>query len=116
MTNRIDLPTVVDTILALSALKNIDHDPTLPGPYGRHEEAALRAIAAREFEGICAELGYTPEDDSTVDLPTDCHELLQCVLTDRSIAAVSTRTPRADLIHRLRCRLRPLPPKRAKGY
>lgn len=116
MINAVDLSAVVDTIFALSALKKIDKDPTLPGPFGRHEEPALHAIAVLKFAEICEELGVTPINDCSVDLDADCHKLLQCILTDRTIEVVSSRSSRPELMRKLKCRLRKLPPKDAKRY
>lgn len=118
MKNRINLLSAVDAVYALSALKAVTNDPSLPGPYGRHEEAALLAIARNRLLETCAELDLDvdPETD-TVDLPGDHHQLLQAVVTDRLIASLSGRQPRADLHRRLRCRLRPRPPRpSAAGY
>lgn len=115
MKNSISLESTIDAIYALSSLKDIIHEPTLPGPIGRDEEDSLRAIGLRTFRELCSELGYAAEGES-VELPCDCHELLQTVVNDRMLAELTLRTPRSDLLRRLRCRLRPLPPKRAARY
>ncbi|MBD5178960.1 MAG: hypothetical protein HDT00_04625 [Bacteroidales bacterium] len=112
MKNRIHLHSAVDAVFALSALKAVTNDSTLPGPYGRHEEAALLALARNQLLETCAELDLEvdPTDDS-VDLPGDHHRLLQAVVTDRLIASLSGRPARTELHRRLRCRLRPRPPR-----
>jgi len=115
MKNKVNFASTIDAIYALSSLKAVINDPALPGPIGRDEEAALRAIALRVFAEICAELGVEAEGES-VELDCDCHELLQSVVNDRTIAELCCRTPRSELMRRLRCRLRRLPPKTAQRY
>jgi len=116
MKNRISLLSTVDTIYALSSLKNIVNDAGLPGPLGRDEEEALIVLARQTFRELCADLGLTAEADDSVELPGDYHELLQAVVTDRTVAGLCDRQPRGELMRRLRCRLRRLPPKRAGRY
>lgn len=117
MKNRIYLLSAVDAVYALSALKAVTNDPSLPGPYGRHQEDALLALARTQLQETCAELNVEVYGDDCVDLPGDHHQLLQAVVTDRLIASLSGRKPRADLHRRLRCRLRPRPPRpSAAGY
>lgn len=115
MNNKVNFAATIDAIYALSSLKAIINDPTLPGPLGRDDEEALYALTQRVFGEICAELGATPDGES-VELNADCHELLQAVVTDRTVAELCLRAPRGELMHRLRCRLRTLPPKSAKRY
>ncbi|MCM1309886.1 MAG: hypothetical protein NC301_02530 [Bacteroides sp.] len=115
MKNQISFASTIDAIYAMSALRSVINDPTLPGPIGRDEEESLRAVTRRVFHELCAELNAEASGES-VNLSCDCHELLQAVLTDRTVAELSLRTPRSDLMRRLRCRLRPRPPKSATGY
>lgn len=115
MNNRIQLTAAVDAIYALSSLKAIDGNPSLPGPFGRNEEAALTALARRHFHELCGELGLTPDSDDSVDLESDCHELLQAIVTDRTIAGLCGRTPQRELVSRLKCRLRRAPARRGSG-
>lgn len=107
MKNKIDLLGAVNTIYALSALKAVTNDPELPGPFGRNEEEALLTLARRELADECRELGVEVADDDSVDLPGANHSLLQAVVTERLIAALSGRPARPELHRRLRCRLRP---------
>lgn len=115
MKNTVSLASTVDAIYALSSLKSVINDPTLPGPLGRNEEESLRALAQRMFYELCAEIGAEAEGQS-VELPRDCHELIQAIVNDRTIAELTMRNPRSDLMRRLRCRLRPAPSKTAKRY
>lgn len=115
MKNTINISSTIDAIYALSSLKNIIKDPTLPGPIGRDEEEGLRIIVLQQFADICAEIDHDAEGES-VELPCDCRELLQSIVTDRTIAELTLRNPRSDLMRRLRCRLRPRPPKTACRY
>lgn len=115
MKNQVSFASTIDAIYALSSLSSVINDPTLPGPIGRDEEEGLRAITQRTFYDLCAELNAEADGES-VNLSCDCHQLLQAVLTDRTIAEVSLRTPRSDLMRRLRCRLRPRPAKSACRY
>ncbi len=116
MKNQIELSASVDAVFALSALKAVTNNPELPGPLGRHEQEALTALARRELELTCADLGVELEPDGSVDLPGDHHQLLQAVVTDRLIATLTGRPAREELHRRLRCRLRPRPPRPTAGY
>lgn len=107
MKNKIDLLGAVNTVYALSALKAVTNDPELPGPFGRNEEDALVELARQELRSECEELGVTVEADDSVDLPGANHGLLQAIVTDRLIAALSGRPAQQELHRRLRCRLRP---------
>ncbi len=115
MKNTVNFASTVDAIYALSSLKSVINDPTLPGPIGRNEEDSLRALAQRTFYELCAEIG-AETDGQSVDLPRDCHELIQAIVNDRTLAELTMRNPRSDLMRRLRCRMRPVPPKNAKRY
>ncbi len=107
MKNKIDLLGAVNTVYALSALKAVTNDPQLPGPFGRNEEDALLELARHELQLECEDLGVEISADDSVDLPGANHSLLQAVVTDRLIAALSGRPARQELHQRLRCRLRP---------
>lgn len=115
MKNTINIASTIDVVYAMSSLKSIINDPTLPGPIGRDEEDALRAVATRVFYELCAELGAEADGES-VELPRDCHDLIQAIVNDRTLAELSLRTPRSDLMRRLRCRLRPSASKTGKRY
>lgn len=116
MKNKIELSASVDAIYALSALKAVTNSPELPGPYGRHEQEALTALARQQLEETCADLGLEVDSDGCVELPGDHHRLLQAVVTDRLIASLTGRPAKAELHRRLRCRLRPRPPRASVGY
>lgn len=115
MKNTINVAAVIDAVYALSQLKSIINDPSLPGPLGRDDEEGLRALTMRMFGEICAEIGAEP-DGEAVELRVDAHELLQAAVTDRTLAELCMRPERPELMRRLRCRLRPLPPKHAARY
>ncbi len=116
MNNTIRISAAIDAVYALSSLKAIIKDPALPGPIGRDEEPALEALARNAFREVCADLGLTPVADDSVELPGDHHELLQAIVTDRTIAALSDRTARPELLCRLRRRLKRHPTKQSHGY
>lgn len=112
MKNQIQLSATVDAVFALSSLKAAGGgDGALPGPYGRDDEEALTALARRNFMELCGELGMTPASDGSVavELDGDHHELLQAVVTDRTVAALCGREPCGELLRRLRCRVRRRP-------
>lgn len=116
MKNKIDLLGAVNTIYALSALKAVTNNPELPGPFGRNEEDALLALARRELNNECRELGVEVAPDDSVDLPGANHSLLQAVVTERLIAVLSGRPAKQELHRRLRCRLRPRVTIPKSGY
>ena len=116
MKNRIELSASVDAVFALSALKAVTNNPELPGPYGRHEQEALTALARLRLEEVCADLGVEVDAEGCVELPGDHHKLLQAVVTDRLIASLTGRPAKDELHRRLRCRLRPRPPRPTTGY
>lgn len=115
MKNTVNIAGVIDAVYALSQLKSIMNDPTLPGPFGRNDEEALRSLAMKIFSETCAELGAEADGESVI-LRADVHDLLQAAVTDRTLAELCMRPERPDIMRRLRCRLRPLPPKRAARY
>ena len=116
MRNKIELSASVDAVFALSALKAVTNSPDLPGPYGRHEQEALTALARMQLEQTCADLGLDVDSEGCVDMEGDHHQLLQAVVTDRLIASLTGRPAKEELHRRLRCRLRPRPPRPAAGY
>lgn len=115
MKNEIQFTDTVTTVFALSALKRLTGDSTLPGPFGRTEEPAIVELARLNFTSLCAELGYEAEEN-TVELPCDCHKLIETIVTDRVVAQLTNRQPLTDNIERLRCRLRRQPRKTAHRY
>lgn len=116
MKNTVRISTAIDAVYALSSLKTIIKNPALPGPIGREEQPALEALARSVFREVCADLGLTPGEDDSVELPGDHHELLQAIVTDRTIAALSDREARPELFRRLRRRLKRRPEKAIHSY
>lgn len=108
MKNELQFTDTVTTVFALSALKRLTDDTSLPGPLGRDEEPAIIELAAICFRRLCAELGYEALGN-TVELPADCHDLLEAVVADRVVARLTGAPEPEENIRRLRCRLRRRP-------
>lgn len=71
MTVRIDYERILENIYALAALKAVTGSAELPGPVGRHEAEALRALCAACLRDLGRELGATATDvaDGRLELP-----------------------------------------------
>lgn len=109
MINQISYTRIVETIYALSALKAMVNNPALPGPIGRDEAEALEAFAQSCFEQLCWDLGRSPIDGCSVDLPGDHRKALEEVVTDRVVTALTDYGPNTDLFNALKARIRPIP-------
>lgn len=108
MKNEVQFTDIVTSVFALSALKRLTGEPSLPGPLGRDEEPAIIELAAIRFRRLCGELGYAAEGN-TVDLPADCHDLLEAAVGDSVIARLTGAPEPEENLRRLRRRLRRLP-------
>lgn len=115
MKNEIQFTDTLTSVYALSALKRLTGDTSLPGPIGRNEEPAVMELARINFRRICAELGYEAQGN-TVDLPVDCHDLLEAVVADRVVSQLTNIPAGSERMDRLRRRLRRAPRRSAKGY
>lgn len=109
MLNQISIEKIKEVIYALSALNVKLNDPTLPRPLGLNDSAALEALIREAFAGVCVELGRQTEGVDAVELAGNYRAALEDVVTDRVLAHLTRRSPRADLIKRLKARMRIIP-------
>ena len=111
MVNQISFEKIKETVFALSALNLRLKNPQLPGPLGLNDSDALDVLAGDAFAGVCAELGRPMQGVDIVELDGDYRAALEEVVTDRVLASLTHRVPRAELLSRLKARLRTIPGK-----